>query len=386
MGTWTRKTLRQRIGGPAYLGDMISSTASAQGAAAGATLIDTKLVNTDDTFNFGELVVLTGTYAGDYRYVNDWVQSTGTFTPDRAFTGLISSAVEYEVHRRFSATDKNSAINQAILDAKWRWPRLLESEVIEFETNTYRYRLVNTTLTNAITSNNPTNSGTLTVGDTGGFPASGWVKIDNEYIEYSAIASGTTFTLAASGARGANSSTAASHSAGASIGVCPDMDRYKRIDHIYYDTGLSGTGPPWSLWDDDYWEVRDDNGQVFLQLNTYPPQVNKHARLIYRARPAQLSADTGTLDPDVEPFAAYVCARATAILCQLRSIDEGEATKDFWQKKFEWFQALADGLMSQDAPVKQPGSVIYPAWGDTDTGNARVDTSLNRAVNSIHLD
>jgi hypothetical protein len=353
---------------------MIASTASAAGGAAGATLIDTTLMQINDTFNYSQIVILSGAAAGDYRWVTDWAQSTGTFTPDRAFSAQIAgppNAVEYEVHRTFSATDKNNAINQAILDAKWRWPRNLIAETIPLAANTYRYVVANTTLTNEITSASPTNGGAITVGSTANFPSSGRLKVENEYINYSAIASPTTFTLAASGARGANGSIAAAHGAGIEIGICPGFDKYAGLDLLQYDAGLSGTGPPWAELDDDYYDIVEDNGVLYLQLQVPPPRVGNYFRLTYRARPLTFTADTGTggtLDPDVEPFAAYLCARSSAMLCQQASMRAAEESKQaHWNRMYERFRDEAETYKSADMAPKSPGRIKYPTWGDIDT-------------------
>jgi hypothetical protein len=381
--TWTRKLLRQRIGGPAYLGDMIASMAT---GGTTTTLIDTSLKQIDDFYNYGQLVVLTGPATGDYRTVADWVQSTSTFTADRTFTSTgPANTNEYEIHRTFSAMDKNNAINDAILDAKWRWPRVLFAETILMADNTYRYTLTNTTITNTITSpTSPTNGQPLTVGSTANFPPSGRLKIENEYINYSAVASPTTFTLAASGARGANGSTAAPHGAGVEIGICPGFDKYAGLDLLQYDAGLSGTGPPWAKLDDDYYDIVEDNGVLYLQLQAAPPRVGNYFRLTYRARPLTFTADTGTggtLDPDVEPLAAYICARASAFLCQQASMRAAEESKQaHWNRMYERFRDEAETYKSADMAPKAPGRVKYPTWGDVDNRNRcdYVDLAIGR--------
>ena len=167
------------------------------------------------------------------------------------------------------------------------------------------------------------------------------------------------------------------------------MDETAKLDKVLWDTGASGTGYPWRELDDDLWKVRNDDSTLTLQLFTSPPNVSDKFRLLYRVRPATLSADSGTggvLTPDIEPFAAYVCARASAILCHDRSLKEQEAAKrDFWLTKFQLFQAMADGIMSADAEPKPAGRVIYPTWGDTTTGNARVDPSISLPVDNIRI-
>ena len=69
-----------------------------------------------------------------------------------------------------------------------------------------------TTITEPIASNvDPANDGTVTLASTTGFPATGWILIDSELLKYKAVASPTTLTLAAAGARGSDGTTAASH-------------------------------------------------------------------------------------------------------------------------------------------------------------------------------
>lgn len=144
--SFTRQSIRQRIGGAEFCGDGIASTASAQGGAAGATLIDTTLLHPNDFFNAGQIVINSGTASGDIRYVSDWVQSTGTFTPDRAFTAQIAAAVTYEVHSVFTVTEKNKAIEGAIYAAGIRYPRRVENTTLTFATGTYTYDLSSLTV------------------------------------------------------------------------------------------------------------------------------------------------------------------------------------------------------------------------------------------------
>jgi hypothetical protein len=145
--SYTRAQIRQRIGGAAFCNDMVTSAASATGALAGATLIDTTMKGDDDAYNGHEIVISSGTALGDCRMVSDWVSSTGTYTPDRNFSAQIASAVTYERHRLYPANGngtglgKNSAINQAILLAGPLWSEHIEDETITFLTNTWLYSL-----------------------------------------------------------------------------------------------------------------------------------------------------------------------------------------------------------------------------------------------------
>jgi hypothetical protein len=376
--TWTRKLLRQRIGGPAYLGDMTLFEATSNSITS-TTLVDNSVTGSDNTYNRAWIVIASGTAMGDYRHITAWDESETKFTVDRPFTATIQGGDPYELHTTFNPADKDCAINQAIYDAKLRWPRVLFAETILMADNTYRYTLANTTLTNAITSGTvPGNGDIITVGSTANFPSSGRLKIGNEYIAYSAVASSTTFMLASSGARGANSSTAAAHDAGAEIGICPGFDKYAGLDLLEHDAGLSGTGPPWVELDDDYYDIVEDNGVLYLQLTTNPPHVGNYIRLTYRARPLQLSNDATALDPNVEPFAAFICAKASAMLCQQASMRAGEEAKQaHWNRMFERFRDEAETYKSADMAPKAPGRIKYPTWGDANNRDRRDHVDLN---------
>lgn len=140
--SFTRKDLRQRIGGVEFCNDMIASSASANGTTT--TLIDTSLKQADDFFNYAEIVPLEGNGANAPRYVTDWVQSTSTFTVDRVWGGATASADDYEVHRLFSYAEKNDAINAAIRASGDRWDRQLEDTTITLDTETYGYAVTGT--------------------------------------------------------------------------------------------------------------------------------------------------------------------------------------------------------------------------------------------------
>lgn len=382
--TWTRKLLRQRIGGPAYLGDITLSEASTNSSTS-TTLVDDTMSGADDSYNRAWIVVVSGSASGDYRHITAWDESDRKFTVDRPFSATIqgpnasTNGDQYELHTTFNPADKDNAINQAIYDAKLRWPRVLFAETILMAGNTYRYALANTTLSNAIESGNvPGNGDIVTVGSTADFPSSGRLKIENEYIAYSAVASTRTFTLASSGARGANGSTAVGHGAGVEIGICPGFDKYAGLDLLEYDAGLSATGPPWAKLDDDYYDIIEDNGVLCLQLQAPPPRVGNYMRLTYRARPLQFSDDATALDPNVEPFAAFICAKASAMLCQQASMRAGEEAKQaHWNRMFERFRDEAETFKSADIAPKTPGRIKYPTWGDCDNRDGRDHVDLN---------
>lgn len=141
MTATTRKDLRQRLGSAGFCNDMILSTTTATGGAAGATLIDTSRAETDDAFTLNQVVILSGTSLGDRRTVSTWVQSTGTLTPTKAFTAQIAASVSYELHRVFPADEKDAALNEALRVAGTRWSDLQEDESLTLASNTYTYAL-----------------------------------------------------------------------------------------------------------------------------------------------------------------------------------------------------------------------------------------------------
>lgn len=124
---------------------MVFSTASANGTTT--TLIDTSQKQPDDWWNYSEIVIITGTSAGAPRYVTDWVQSTSTYTNDRVWGSITASGDTYEVHRLFSYTEKNAAINAAIYASGYRWCQTIEDTSITLDTETYHYSLSSLTST-----------------------------------------------------------------------------------------------------------------------------------------------------------------------------------------------------------------------------------------------
>lgn len=284
----TRKTLRQRIGGLDYCGETVISTAMT--GSSTAQIVDTKLANQDSTFVGAQVVITSGAASGDRRWVTQYTGSTGTITVDRAFSAAVASGDAYELHRVFSADDKDDAINNAILEAKARWPRIIEDASILMVANQYAYAL-----------------GTLAV----------------------------------------------------------PLDPIALLDLVEWDPGLSGTGYPWNKFDDDEYYIRKSevSGAVTLtlQLRRYPPYAGKAIRLTYRVRPSTFTNDTAALNPDEEGFAAYLCAKATAMLAEKRAnlASEGASRNEHWSAMAARFQQKAEQIMAQDREPPVPGRVIF---------------------------
>ncbi len=137
----TRLNLRQRIGGAGYAGDMIASTALTN--ATTTRIVDTTLMQPDDTFNGTSIYVTSGTSKGNERWITDWAQSTGYLTLDRAATAAITASDTYEIHRVWSASAKNSAINEAIQLSDMRWARRIEDTSLTLAATTFTYALTN---------------------------------------------------------------------------------------------------------------------------------------------------------------------------------------------------------------------------------------------------
>lgn len=138
---FTRKDIRQRIGSAEFCADTIVAAASGNGSST--TLVDTSQKQPDDFFNSAQVVMVSGTSAniGLSRYVTDWVQSTSTYTLDRALTSSTATSDGYEVHNVFSYSDKNDAIKGAMRAGQTRWARRQEDTSLAFIVNTYTYSL-----------------------------------------------------------------------------------------------------------------------------------------------------------------------------------------------------------------------------------------------------
>jgi hypothetical protein len=282
----TRKDLRQRIGSSGFCNDTVIGTATSGGLG---TLSDTSLKQPDSFFNYGQIVILTGAAAGDRRYVSSWTQSTSTIVADRNFSAAISTN-QYELHRLWSADEKDKAINEAIRLAGVRFPRRIEDSSLSLSNGVYTYSLDNLT-----------------------------VPVDPE------------------------------------IG----------IDQIEYDSGIvTGTGVPYSLFEDDYWHIRNNDGTLTLQLDALPRLKATTMRLTYRVRPSDLNADTDVLKPDVINFANFICAKATAILFDKMALKAGQDAREHWQVEAQKMHQLAEAYYGADKPQTEPGKVIFGKYGN----------------------
>ena len=100
----------------------------------------------------------------------------------------------------------------------------------------FRDELRNTVTAGALATNNPGAGGTLTVGSTAGFPATGTIKVGNEKLSYTGLTA-TTFTGIQRGVDG----TSAAASAAAAIN---DPSVTATATTITYDTITNGPLPP----------------------------------------------------------------------------------------------------------------------------------------------
>jgi hypothetical protein len=278
--TTTLKDIRQRIGLNGFFADTVVSAATSLGTTT--TLIDTAHKQPDDWWNGGVILILTGDNAGQVRYITDWVQSTSTFTLDRALSAAVASGVQYEIHRLSHPYDKNNAANEAIRAAALRWARRIEDTTLTFATNTFTYSL-----------------DSLTV----------------------------------------------------------EMDTNLGIDYVMYDTGATGTGVPYALYDDDAWTIRTSASTHTLQVQDVPRN-GATMRLVYRVRPSQLQSDSDLLLPQDESFYNYVVSKATAILFRQRA---GVDPSSDWSEKAERMEAMAEGFFNLDKPQSHGGKIRFPS-------------------------
>lgn len=137
MATSTRAVLRvlveNNLGGASFT----ARTCTAQGGAAGATLIDSGLGSKGTDYYKGWWAVLpngpTGSSSAyEAREINTSVTTTGVLTPYTAFTGQIANAQSYELHR-YDPAQIHQAINEAIeeLFSKLSIPLLDESLIVD---------------------------------------------------------------------------------------------------------------------------------------------------------------------------------------------------------------------------------------------------------------
>ncbi len=380
MANLTRKSIRRNLGGLGFLGDTLIQVATTA-VPSNAQLDDAALTQNDSFFNESDILIASGLAKGDVRRVLSWTQATHRIVPDRNFSANVANGDEYELHRKFTVAQKNSAINAAIRAAKHRWPVIVEDESIVQQHNQLTYNLVTTRLTAAITDALPGNGGALNIDSTQGLPASGYVRVDQEYLAYAAIASATQLTLAAANARGALGSTAASHAAGAFIGNAPSIDVTAGVDRLQYEPISNIVGQLWPALAADQYELRYNGPLLVLQLAIYPPTPTKRLRLTYRDVPPELPDDDTLLQPQETSFADFVTILAAAYLCKQQSLDEREDTvKGPWIVKGAEFEQAAYKLMTQDRQQRSKGKVIFSTWGATtdEVDLRRTNTPVDR--------
>ncbi|MDY6790539.1 MAG: hypothetical protein SWH54_04640, partial [Thermodesulfobacteriota bacterium] len=144
-----------------------------------------------------------------------------------------------------------------------------------------------TTIAQDMTETSPGNSGTLEVSDATALPSSGafTIQIDSEQIRI-ASRSGNTLTLAASGARGYNSTTAVAHDKGAAMAEIQTAYVYLVADHpvnsidaVYVDNirQTSGFTTYTGQTGDEYTGYEGKAVIVFTVLPEYKKQVNIEA-------------------------------------------------------------------------------------------------------------
>ncbi len=136
------------------------------------------------------------------------------------------------------------------------------------------------------------------------------------------------------------------------------------IDRVLYDTGDTTTGYPFEELPASQWEVRDVNGVLTLQLYGEVPNSGYKFRLVYRARPVALTDDTTGLNPDIEAFAEFICAKAAQMLFEWKDTTEGGDT--VWKKKALGFQAIADGIATTDRLPTPSRQAIFGRAGADD--------------------
>ena len=92
--------------------EFLSSTAT---GGSTTTLADAnQLTHADNYWNETIALVTSGTNAGQQRRVQTFTSSTATLTMYSAFVGSIASGAAYELYRRFSPSDVDTAINRSL--------------------------------------------------------------------------------------------------------------------------------------------------------------------------------------------------------------------------------------------------------------------------------
>lgn len=143
----------------------------------------------------------------------------------------------------------------------------------------------------------------------------------------------------------------------ASASVSPAIDRFKKIDKLEY-AGVSASAG-FQPFNRSWYDVRDENGTLKLQLNKIPSVITsvstRALRITYQARPSVLLGDASTLDPDDDTFTNFICARAAGLLFE-RAVDKApDNEKALLENNAIRFHNEANQLA---APV---GTVLAPA-------------------------
>lgn len=112
------------------------------GSNTSTTLKDTGVVEGDNDWRGAWLAVYAGTSRGDERQVTSFTQTGGIFTAGTAWTSTPDTTSRYEVHRRWSVADYNSAINDAVQEAanEYLLP-ITDESVTVTDTQDYEYAI-----------------------------------------------------------------------------------------------------------------------------------------------------------------------------------------------------------------------------------------------------
>jgi hypothetical protein len=124
------------------LHDWVEGTAT---GGSSTTVVDTSRYEDDDYFNSKNsfIYIRTGTYAGAYRRITDFVQSaTPTITFSPAVGGSIVATDTYSIHTNFSRDEVVEAINTAIdMVAEEAMVWVIDESTVTLAADTYEYDL-----------------------------------------------------------------------------------------------------------------------------------------------------------------------------------------------------------------------------------------------------
>jgi len=126
----------------AQVGDLILSTPST--ATGGTTAVDTMLRKGDDYYNEHGYrgYCYEGTAIGQEREVSDWDNATNTVTFAPAFSPVLTTGDELELHHIFTEGEYRKAINMAIESIAGKYLiDLIDDTTITLVADTYEYAL-----------------------------------------------------------------------------------------------------------------------------------------------------------------------------------------------------------------------------------------------------